>query len=125
MKPMPVGVDIAKNVMQIHYVDTETGEIFSKAIRRAKFLEFFTNQAPCCIGMEACGGAHHRARQLARLGHQVKLIPGEFVKAFNIRNKNDIADAQAIWRPYNSQAKRWPLKPSSRPCWPCTGYVLN
>jgi transposase len=98
MKPMPVGIDIAKNVMQVHFVNTDTGEIFNKAIKRAKFIEFFTNRSPCLIGMEACGGAHHWARQLSRLGHQVKLMPGEFVKAFNIRNKNDTADAQAIWR---------------------------
>ncbi len=59
MKPMPVGVDIAKNVMQFHYVDTKTGEICNKAIRRVKFLAFFTNRSSCFIGMEACGGAHH------------------------------------------------------------------
>lgn len=110
MKPMPVGVDIAKNLMQIHYVDTETGEIFNNAVRRVKFLEFFTNKAPCCIGMEACGGAHHWARQLAQMGHQVKLMPGEFVKAFNIRNKNDIADAQAIWRAVQQPSKAVAVK---------------
>ncbi|MBK0096651.1 IS110 family transposase [Erwinia sp. S63] len=97
MKLMPVGVDIAKNVMQVHFIDTATGEIFNKAIRRDKFLEFFTNHSPCLVGMEACGGAHHWARQLISLGHTVKLMPGEFVKAFNIRNKNDTADARAIW----------------------------
>ncbi len=97
MNFMPVGVDIAKNVMQIHYVDDETGEIVNKPIKRAKFLEFFANRKPCLIGMEACGGAHHWARQLTRLGHQVKLLPAEFVKAFNVRNKNDPADARAIW----------------------------
>ncbi|EOD59718.1 transposase, IS110 family [Klebsiella quasipneumoniae] len=62
MKLMPVGVDIAKNVMQVHFVNTDTGEIFNKAIKRAKFIEFFTNRSPCLIGMEACGGAHHWAR---------------------------------------------------------------
>ena len=97
MKLMPVGVDIAKNVMQVHFIDIATGEIFNKTIRRDKFLEFFTNHSPCLVGMEACGGAHHWARQLISLGHTVKLMPGEFVKAFNIRNKNDTADARAIW----------------------------
>lgn len=92
-----VGVDIAKNVFQVHYVDQETGEIVNKPIKRAKFLEFFVNRAPCLIGMEACGGAHHWARQLAKMGHEVKLMAAEFVKAFNIRNKNDAADARAIW----------------------------
>ncbi|WP_081623975.1 IS110 family transposase, partial [Cupriavidus sp. UYPR2.512] len=94
---MAVGVDIAKNVFQLHYVDQETGEIVNKPIKRAKFLEHFANRAPCLIGMEACGGAHHWARQLMKMGHEVRLMPAEFVKAFNIRNKNDAADAKAIW----------------------------
>jgi transposase len=97
MNRTAVGVDIAKNVFQVHYVDQETGEIVNKPIRRAKFLEHFANRAPCVIGMEACGGAHHWARQLTKMGHEVKLMPAEFVKAFNIRNKNDAADAKAIW----------------------------
>jgi transposase len=92
-----VGVDIAKHVFQVHYVDQETGEIVNKPIKRAKFLEHFANRAPCLIGMEACGGAHHWARQLTKMGHQVRLMPAQFVKAFNIRNKNDAADARAIW----------------------------
>lgn len=110
MKPMPVGVDIAKNIMQVHYIDTETGEITNKAIKRSRFIEFFTNLAPCLIGMEACGGAHHWARQLIKMGHQVKLMPGEFVKAFNIRNKNDIADALAIWRAVQQPGKSVAVK---------------
>jgi len=97
MKLTPVGVDIAKAVFQVHYVDEETGEVMNRAIKRTKFLEHFANRAPCLIGMEACGGAHHWARQLGKMGHQVKLMPAEFVKAFNIRNKNDAADARAIW----------------------------
>ena len=68
----------------------------SKPIKRAKFLEFFTNRAPCRIGMEACWGARRWARQLQRPGYEVSLLPGQFVKAFNIRNKNDAADAQAM-----------------------------
>ncbi|MEM5318609.1 IS110 family transposase [Paraburkholderia sp. JHI869] len=97
MNSMAVGVDIAKQVFQVHYVDQETGEIVNKPIKRAKFLEYFANRAPCLIGMEACGGAHHWARQLTKMGHEVKLMPAAFVKAFNIRNKNDAADARAIW----------------------------
>lgn len=98
MKPIPVGVDIAKSVIQVHFVDEETGEIVNKAIKRAKFLEFFANRTTCLVGMEASGGAHHWARRLMAMGHEVKLMPGEFVKASNIRNKNDMADAHAIWR---------------------------
>jgi transposase len=95
MKLTPVGIDIAKHVFQVHRVDEEAGEIVNKPIERAKFLEHFANRAPYMIGMEACGGAHHWARQLAKMGHQVKLMPAEFVKAFKIRNKNDAADAWA------------------------------
>ncbi|KVU31151.1 transposase [Burkholderia ubonensis] len=97
MNSMAVGVDIAKQVFQVHYVDRETGEIVNRQIKRAKFLEHFANRAPCLIGMEACGGAHHWARELTKLGHEVRVMPAEFVKAFNIRNKNDAADARAIW----------------------------
>ncbi|SEU46819.1 Transposase [Burkholderia cepacia] len=97
MNLTPVGIDIAKTVFQVHYVDHDTGEVVNKPIRRAALLEHFANWPPCLIGMEACGGAHHWARKLVQMGHQVKLMPGEFVKAFNIRNKNDAADARAIW----------------------------
>lgn len=105
-----VGVDIAKTVFQVHYVDQETGEIVNKPVKRAKFLEHFANRAPCLIGMEACGGAHHWARQLTKMGHQVKLMPAEFVKAFNIRNKNDAADARAIWLAVQQPSKAVAVK---------------
>ncbi|HKR42691.1 MAG TPA: IS110 family transposase [Paraburkholderia sp.] len=97
MEYMAVGVDIAKSVFQVHYVDQGTGEVVNKPIKRAAFLEYFANRAPCLIGMEACGGAQHWARALMKMGHRVKLMSAEFVKAFNIRNKNDAADARAIW----------------------------
>ena len=84
MSSMVVGADIAKNVIQLHYVDTETGEVINKAVKRTSFLSFFQNRKPCLVGMEASGGAHHWARQLNLLGHQVKLMPGAYVKAFNI-----------------------------------------
>ncbi|AJP58259.1 transposase (plasmid) [Pandoraea vervacti] len=97
MKHTTVGVDIAKNVMQLHYIDAETGEIVNKPVRRGAFLEHFANLAPCLIGMEACGGSQHWARKLTTMGHEVKLMPGKFVKAFVMGNKNDAADAKAIW----------------------------
>lgn len=97
MKHMTVGADIAKNVMQLHYIDAETGEIVNKPVKRAVFLEHFANRAPCLIGMEACGGSQYWARKLTAMGHEVKLMPGKFVKAFVMGNKNDAVDAKAIW----------------------------
>jgi transposase len=97
MKLTAVGVDVAKRVFQLHWVEAETGEIISKQIKRAAFLEHFVNRAPCLIGMEACGGAQHWARRLIEMGHQVRLMPGKAVKAFVSGNKNDVADARAIW----------------------------
>ncbi len=92
-----VGVDIAKRVFQLHWIDVETGEIMSVQLKREKFLEHFANRAGCLIGMEACGGAQHWARKLIKLGHAVKLLPAKMVKPFVGRNKSDAADARAIW----------------------------
>ena len=110
MKLTPVGIDIAKSVIQLHYVDAATGKIVNKPIKRARFLEHFANREPCLIGMEACGGAQHWARELTKMGHQVKLMPAEFVKAFNIRNKNDAADARAIWPAVQQPGKAVAIK---------------
>lgn len=92
-----VGVDIAKNVFQVYTVETETGEVINKQIKRSQFLQWFANRAPCLIGMEACGGSQHWARQLQKMGHEVKLMGGKMVKAFVCGNKNDTADARAIY----------------------------
>jgi transposase len=110
MQLTPIGVDIAKNVFQVHYIEEETGEVINKQLKRGRFLAFFEGRAPCLIGMEACGGAHHWARQLAGLGHRVKLLPAQYVKAFNIRNKSDAADAEAIWRAVQQPAKEVAVK---------------
>ena len=92
-----IGVDIAKQVFQVHEVNAETGEVVSKQIKRAKFLDYFANRQRCLIGMEACGGAQHWARRLLALGHAVKLLPAQQVRPFAVGNKNDVADARAIW----------------------------
>lgn len=92
-----IGIDIAKLVFQLYWVDRETGEIKNIKLNRDKFLSYFINLSPCLIGMEACGGAHHWARELTKLGHTVKLVSGRLVKSFVMGNKNDAADARAIW----------------------------
>lgn len=92
-----VGVDIAKRVFQLHWVEMDTGEIVKRQLKRKQFLEHFANRLPCVIGMEACSGAQHWARQLTAMGHEVKLLPGKVVKPFVTGNKNDVHDARAIW----------------------------
>lgn len=92
-----VGVDTAKSVFQVYTVEQETGEVINKPIKRAQFLQWFANRAPCLVGMEACGGSQHWARKLQAMGHEVKLMSGKMVKAFVCGNKNDAADARAIY----------------------------
>ena len=92
-----VGLDIAKNVFQLHTVDMSTGEIVNTQLKRAKVLEHFANLQPCLIGIEACGGAHHWARELTGLGHRVRLIHAKAVRPFVAGNKTDATDARAIW----------------------------
>ena len=90
------GVDLAKNVFQIHGVDAAGAVVVRRQLRRAQMLRFFKKQPPCLVGMEACATAHHWAREIAALGHQVRLMPPRYVKPYVKRNKNDMADAEAI-----------------------------
>ena len=91
-----IGLDLAKSVFQAHGAD-ETGEVvFRKKLRRDQVLPFFASQPRCLVAMEACGGAHFWARELAALGHETRLIPPNYVKPFVKRQKNDMADAEAI-----------------------------
>ena len=92
-----VGVDTAKRVFQLHWVDMETGEIMDLKLTRARFLEHFANRAPCLVAMEACGGSQHWARRLQEFGHEVRLLPAKMVRPFVGGNKNDAHDARAIW----------------------------
>jgi len=91
-----IGIDLAKNVMQVHGADDHGRTVLKKQLKRAQMLPFFVNLVPCKIGMEACGSAHYWARKLQALGHTVQLIPPQYVKPFVKRNKNDAADAEAI-----------------------------
>jgi transposase len=91
-----IGLDLAKNVFQVHGADVSGAVLFRKRLRRHQVLAFFSSQPPCTVAMEACGSAHHWAREIGRLGHAVRLIPPAYVKPFVKRQKNDAADAEAI-----------------------------
>jgi transposase len=96
MKITTIGIDLAKNVFQIHGVDEYGKAVLKKQLKRHQMAAFFVNLPACLIGMEACGSAHHWARQLQALGHRVKLMAPQFVKPYVKTNKNDMADAEAI-----------------------------
>ena len=96
MKLTTVGIDLAKHVFQIHGVDERGKVVLRKQLKRSQVTAFFANLPACLIGMEACGSAHHWARELERLGHTVKLMAPQFVKPYVKTNKNDQADAEAI-----------------------------
>ena len=91
-----IGVDLAKSVFQVHGADASGAVLFRKKLRRHQVLTFFAAQRPCTVAMEACGSAHHWAREIGQLGHTVRLIPPAYVKPFVKRQKNDAADAEAI-----------------------------
>ncbi len=91
-----IGLDLAKNWFQVHGVDTTGKVLVRRRLRRGEVLAYFQSIEPCLVGMEACATAHHWARELTVLGHQVKLMPPAYVKAYVKRNKNDAADAEAI-----------------------------
>lgn len=91
-----IGLDLAKSVLQAHGVDENGATVLVKRLHRKQMLPFFSKLPPCLIGVEACGTAHHWARTLAAMGHEVRLIPPSYVKAYVKRGKSDALDAQAI-----------------------------
>lgn len=97
MNATTYGVDTAKNVFQVHWVEPQTGEIHRRKLARAKVTQFFANRPAGVVVLEACGGAHHWGRTLQALGHQVQLLPPHQVKPFVSGNKDDAADARGIW----------------------------
>jgi transposase len=96
MQITTIGLDIAKNVFQVHGIGAAERVVVRKQLRRSQVIAFFEALSPCLIGMEACASAHHWARALVKLGHDVRLMPAKDVKAYVKRNKNDAADAEAI-----------------------------
>lgn len=111
MNATTYAIDTAKSVFQLHWVQPDTGEIHRKKLQRAKLMDFFARLQPCRIVMEACGGAHHWARELAKLGHQVELLPPHKVKESASGNKDDARDARAIWvTATHKDVRRVPVK---------------
>jgi len=111
MKITTIGIDLAKEVFQIHGVDVHGKAVLRKQLRRSEMARFFANLEPCLIGMEACGSSHHWARKLGEFGHTVKLMPPQFVKPYVKTNKNDMADAEAICEAVNRPNMRFvPIK---------------
>jgi transposase len=96
MKLKRIGVDLAKQVFQVHGVDSHEQVQCRKQLKRAQMLDFFRQLEPCLVAMEACGGSHYWARELIKLGHQVRLIAPQFVKPYVKSGKNDANDAEAI-----------------------------
>ena len=89
MQITTIGLDIAKNVFQVHGIDAAEKVVVRKQLRRGQVLKFFAALAPCLVGMEACASAHYWARELTKLGHEVRLMPAKDVKAYVKRHKND------------------------------------
>jgi transposase len=96
MKITTIGIDLAKNVFQVHGVDMHGKVVLKKQFKREQIAAFFANLPPCLIGMEACGSAHYWARKLQAMGHTIKLMAPQFVKPYVKTNKHDAADAEAI-----------------------------
>jgi transposase len=95
MQVTTIGLDIAKNVFQVHGVDQHGMAVLRKRLSRGRVLAFFANLPRCVIGLEACGGAHYWARELTKLGHEVRLMPPQYVRPYVKTNKHDAADADA------------------------------
>ena len=91
-----IGLDIAKSVFQVHGVDAGGQVVIRRQLKRRAILEFFQKLPPCLIGIEACASSHHWSRELQALGHTVRLMPPAYVKPYVKRQKNDMADAEAI-----------------------------
>jgi len=115
MKITSVGIDLAKNVFQIHGVDEHGKAVVKKQLKRDQMAGFFVNIPPCLIGIEACSSAHFWARKLVAMGHTVKLMAPQYVKPYVKTNKNDAADAEAICEAVSRPNMRFvPIKDSSQ-----------
>ncbi len=118
-----IGLDLAKRVFQVHAVDAAGAVVTRRRLKRRQGVPFFAKLPRCLIGLEACGTAHHWGRTLQGLGHEVRLIPPAYAKAYVRRNKTDPADAEAICEAVSRPSMRFvPISRSRTRRWPrCTG----
>ncbi len=115
MNATTIGIDIPKSVFQVHGVDAAGQATVIKKLRRAEVIRFFEAIPPCLVGMEACATGHYWAREIAALGHQVRLMPPSYVKAYVRRQKTDAADAEAICEAVTRPTLRFvPIKSAER-----------
>src|SRR4051794_6838688 len=106
-----VGLDLAKQVFQVHAITPDGSVTVRRSLRRSQVLLFFSKLPACLVGMEACGGAHFWAREIARFGHQVRLMPPSYVKPYVKRGKTDAGDAEAICEAVSRKTMRFvPIK---------------
>ena len=91
-----IGLDLAKHVFQVHGIDASGAPVVRKRLRRSEVLAFFARLPGCLVGMEACATAHYWARELQAVGHEVRLMPAQYVKAYVKRNKNDDSACEAV-----------------------------
>jgi transposase len=111
MQVTTIGLDIAKRNFQVHGVDSAGNVVVAKSLARGRVIAFFAKLAPCRVGIEACASGHYWAREIAALGHEVRLIPPAYVKPYLRRNKNDAADAAAICEAVSRPSMRFvPVK---------------
>jgi transposase len=115
MQITTIGLDLAKSIFQVHGIDASGQVVVRKKLRRAEVLKFFWTLGPCLVGIEACATAHHWARQLGALGHDVRLMSPAYAKAYVRRQKNDAADAEAICEAVQRPTMRFvPVKSAER-----------
>ena len=116
MKLKRVGFGLAKTVFQLHGVDSHEGVVLRRQLKRSQMLSFFRALEPTLVGMEACGGSHYWARELRKMGHDVKLLAPQFVKPYVKSGKNDVHDAEAIYAAVSRPSMRFVEVKSGQRC---------
>ncbi len=124
MEITTVGLDLAKRVFQVHAIGGSGEVVVRKTLRRAQMIPYFAGLERCLVGIEACGTSHYWAREIGKLGHEVRLMPPAYVKPYVKRGKTDASDAEAICEAVRRPTMRSRSSPrSNRRRWGCTGHA--